>query len=513
MAAPSYTTDLTSIIDQNTGNTNNFALVTDGGGGQNALTAADTDDFIEGANCASRNPFSTSTRGILYDNGATTIASGDAVFIWAKADVAQAIDSKALGGIQLIIGNNATTKSRWYVDGNDTYQVGGWKCYPIDPTVTPSTGSHSATAIFGCMWNVPASGPSKGQPFKLDAIRHGRTLIITDGDLANGYSTFSGAAAFDNDTTRQWGLLRFGSGVYTFQGLIQLGSTTGNSVDFRDSNKACFVAETDFVPSAFNGIEVQNSASRVDFTGISINALGTVSRGYFEAIDNADINIDSCAFRDMDTFIFQSNSTVEDTTFARCNQVTLGGATMSGCIFSNSTAAVALLAGTSVTTLSNAQFISSGTGHGLELTGGTSHTLTNVTFSGYAGTNGSTGNEAVYVNIGSGTVTITSDTDFSYRTAGATVVKNIGQKTLTISNVIAGSDIVIKSAGTTTKLQDDQDIAGTSTTYSYTFSAGTFVDIAVYAEGYVPFYVNNFELGPDGGSIQVSQSVDRNYVP
>jgi hypothetical protein len=117
------------------------------------------------------------------------------------------------------------------------------------------------------------------------------------------------------------------------------------------------------------------------------------------------------------------------------------------------------------------------------------------------------------VNIGSGTVTITSDTDFSYRTAGATVVKNIGQKTLTISNVIAGSDIVIKSAGTTTKLQDDQDIAGTSTTYSYTFSAGTFVDIAVYAEGYVPFYVNNFELGPDGGAIQVSQSTDRNYVP
>lgn len=514
MAAPSYTTDLTSIIDQNTGNTNNFALVTDGGGGQNSLTAVDTDDFIEGANCASRNPFSTSTRGILYDNGATTIASGDAVFIWTKADVAQALDIKSSGGIQLIIGNNANTKSRWYVDGKDTYQIGGWKCYPIDPTITPSTGSHSATAIFGCMWNVPASGPTKGQPFKLDAIRHGRTLIITDGDLANGYSTFSGAAAFDNDTSRQWGLLRFGSGVYTFQGLLQLGSTGGNSVDFRDSNKACFVAETDFVGSTFNGIEVQNAASRVDFTGISINALGTVSRGYFEAIDNADINIDSCAFRDMDTFIFQSNSTVEDTTFARCNQVTLGGATMTGCIFSNSTAATALNAGSSVTTLSNTQFISSGTGHGLEITGGTSHTLSGITFTGYGGGQGtSTGNEALFVNIGSGTVNITSDSALTYRTAGATVNVTVGQKTLTISNVIAGSDIVIKSAGTTTKLQDDQDIAGTSTTYSYTYSAGTFVDIAVYAEGYVPFYVNNFELGPDGGSIQVSQSVDRNYVP
>jgi hypothetical protein len=513
MAAPSYSTDLTSIVDQNTGNTNNFTLISDGGGGQNALTAVDTDDFIEGTSCASRNPFSSSTRGIVYDGTTQTIASGDAAFIWCKADVAQALNSKAGGGIQIVIGNTTNTNSRWYVDGNDTYQIGGWKCYPIDPTITASSGSHTNTTVFGCMWNVPASGPSKGQPFKLDAIRHGRSLIITDGDLANGYSTFSGAAAFDNDLTRQWGLLRFGNGVYTFQGLLQLGVTGGNSVDFRDSNKACFVAATDYVSSTFNGVEVRNAASRVDWTGISINALGTVSRGYFEAVDNADINFDSCAFRDMDTFIFQSNSTIIDTTFARCNQVTLGGATMSGCIFSRSTATTALLAGSTVAGLSNTQFISSGTGHALEITGGTTHTLNGLTFTGYAGTNGSTGNEALFVNIPSGTVNITADSAVTYRTAGATVNLTVGQKTLTITGVVSGSDIVIKSAGTTTKLQDDQDIAGTSTTYSYTYSAGTFVDIAVYAEGYVPYYVNGFELGPDGGTVQVSQSIDRNYVP
>jgi len=512
MAAPIYATDLAAVIDENTGNTANFTLITDGGGGQNAITVADTDDFIEGTSCASRNPFSSSTRGIYY-NGGATVASGDAFFVWTKADVAQAIAAKSSGGIQIIIGDNATTKSRWYVDGNDTYQIGGWKCYPIDPTVTASTGSHTATSIVGCMWNVPSTGPSKGQPFKLDAIRHGRSLIITDGDLANGYATFSGAATFDNSTTRQWGLLRYGSGVYTFQGLLQLGSTGGNSVDFRDSNKACFVAETDFVGSTFNGIEVQNAASRVDWTGISINALGTVSKGYFEAVDDADINFDSCAFRDMDTFIFQSNSTIIDTTFARCNQVTLGGATMSGCIFNASTATTALLAGASVTTISNIQFISSGTGHGLEITGGTNHTLSGITFSGYAGTNGSTGNEALFVNIGSGTVNITADSALSYRTAGATVNLTVGQKTLTVSNVVSGSDVVIKSAGTLTKLQDDQDIAGTSSSYSYTYSAGTFVDVAVYREGYIPYYVNGFELGPNGGTIQVSQSIDRNYVP
>jgi len=126
------------------------------------------------------------------------------------------------------------------------------------------------------------------------------------------------------------------------------------------------------------------------------------------------------------------------------------------------------------------------------------------------------GDEAIFVNVGSGSLTITvadGAATPSIRSAGATVTVQVGLKTLTISNVISGSDVVIKTAGTLTKLQDDQDIAGTSTTYTYTYSAGTFVDVAVYAEGYVPYYVNGFGLGPDGGTIQVAQVADRNYVP
>jgi hypothetical protein len=216
----------------------------------------------------------------------------------------------------------------------------------------------------------------------------------------------------------------------------------------------------------------------------------------------------------MNTFVFQSNSTVMDTVFRRCGQITLGGATVMDCTITNSTASSALLAGSSVTSLSNTTFVSSGTGHAIEITGGTSHTLNGITFTNYTGGQGtSTGNEAVFVNIPSGSVTINSDSALTYRTAGATVTVVAGQKTLTISNVVAGSDVVIKSAGTTTKLQDDQDIAGTTSTYSYTYSAGTFVDVAVYSEGYVPYFVNNFELPAEGGTIQVAQQVDRNYRP
>lgn len=517
MAAPSYSTDLSDIVTDMASSTG-WSLISSGGGGQQQLTAPETDDYIQqdsgsSNGCISRNPWSSAIRGMLY-NAATTVGSGDAVFIWTKADVAQSLATKSSGGIQCLIGNSTASFSGWYVDGNDTYQIGGWKCYPIDPTVTASTGSHSSTDYFGVRWNVPSSGPSKGFPFKIDAIRHGRTLTMTDGDLANGYATWNGAAAFDNDLTRQWGLLRYANGVYTFQGLMQLG-TSSTAIDFRDQNKTLFIANTEFVVSSFNGIEVDNASSRVDFTNISLTALGTVSKGYFNAIADADINIDSCTFVDMDTFVFKTNSTINDSTFRRCGQITLGAGTISGCTISNSTAATALNVGSSVSTLSNTAFISSGTGHAIEITGGTSHTFNGLTFTGYATSNGSTGNEAVYVNVGSGTVTINTDSLIYYRTAGATVNIVAGQKTLTVSGMVSGSDLVILSAGTETELDSNDGATNAVTTYdySYTYSAGTYVDICVYKAGYVPYIVRNYLLPANGGTVQAAQVVDRNYTP
>jgi hypothetical protein len=64
MAVPAYATDLTDIT---TSFAAGWALVSEGGGGQNALTSPETDDFIQGTNCVSRNPFSSSIRGIIYN--------------------------------------------------------------------------------------------------------------------------------------------------------------------------------------------------------------------------------------------------------------------------------------------------------------------------------------------------------------------------------------------------------------------------------------------------------------
>jgi hypothetical protein len=214
--------------------------------------------------------------------------------------------------------------------------------------------------------------------------------------------------------------------------------TLGNrsAVDFRDSTKNIFIQDCRKVSSSFNKIEVRQATSRVDWTGVSfINSSPSTnaSKGALAVIDNADVNIESCQFVDMDTFVFQSNSTVLNSIFRRCGQVTLGGATFTGCTFDQSSAATALACASSLSGLSNTAFTSDGTGHAIEITGGTSHTLTGITFTGYAATSGSTGNEAVFVNIASGDVTIYASATFSYKTAGANVTIIAGSVTTTVT--------------------------------------------------------------------------------
>lgn len=461
MAAPTYSTDLTDIITDPTSSTG-WTLIASSSGGASSFTVPEIDDYIQSGTpgtygCISRNPWSSSIRGMVY-NSAQTIPSGSAVFIWTKSDVAQALNTKANGGIQALIGSGTGALNCYYVSGSDD-AFGGWKVYPIDPTITPSTtvGSPtSTTSYFGVRWDVPSSGPSKGFPFKIDAIRYGSTITSTNGDLSNGYATFSGASAYDGDISRSYGLFFLQNGVYLHQGNFQMG-TSATAVDFRDSNRTIFIQSTDFVSSGFNRFEVNNASSYVEWKNISIRALGTVSRGDFEVVDNATVIFDSNTLTDMGTFIFQSNSNISATTFRRCDTITAGGATLSGCTFSNSIAAVSL----STSTLSNITdntFVSDGSNHAVDL--GTVSATTSMDWSnylsGYAATDGSTGNEAIKVNVASGqTLTINVGDGYStpsiYNTGTGSVAVVTGTRTVkiavsSISGAVSGANVYLQAA-------------------------------------------------------------------
>lgn len=80
---------------------------------------------------------------------------------------------------------------------------------------------------------------------------------------------------------------------------------------------------------------------------------------------------------------------------------------------------------------------------------------------------------------------------------------------LTLSGIVPGSDVVVLEAGTTTVLNTGDSIGSTSYTYSYL--APHNVDIAVYLQGYEPYYLRGYLLSADPVTLPISQKLDRNF--
>lgn len=85
--------------------------------------------------------------------------------------------------------------------------------------------------------------------------------------------------------------------------------------------------------------------------------------------------------------------------------------------------------------------------------------------------------------------------------------------TLTLDDLVTGSDIVILEAGTTTPLSNVDANAGTTYDYVYDWTIDFDVDICIYKAGYVPYIIRGFTLSNADGSIPIGQVVDRNYTP
>ncbi len=499
MAQAAYTTDLTTLTE-NTTNTNMVeptATAPENWTNLNAVTSAENDFYIQNTTCTSAT-IKAGVGGLLYNNGAGfTIPTDGAVLTWAYFWGPALLNTTANGGIRTMIGSG-TAAFYWVTHGgSDTWTYGGWLCLAMaDPSaITVNTvGSPTATRQYAGWGYNALSAPARGNPYGIDAIRYGRcTIQVTAGD-ATEYGRFDVIAEFNdkNSTAARTGFTLLNSGYhrlgifqaidggYLWQGRLLLG-TSGTAVDFRDSNRSITINNTKHVTANFNLIEVQNASSRVDWTGISIAKVGTVSKGRFLATDNADINFESCTFTDMDTFVFQSNSTVLNTVFRRCGQVTVGGGTFTGCTFDQSTASSAVLASSpaNAALVSNAKFTSDGTGHAIEITGTAANfTLTGNTYTGYATSDGSTGNEAVYVNIASGSLNLTVDGGGtpSVRTAGAVVTVVSGAVTATVTvtdasgSAIQDARVFLKASNATGPFPYDVTvtIANSSTTATVT---------------------------------------------
>ena len=188
--------------------------------------------------------------------------------------------------------------------------------------------------------------------------------------------------------------------------------------------------------------------------------------------------------------------------FNQCYKIDAKAATFTNCLVSNSLDTVALTH-TAAATITAMEFISGGTGHAIELTTAGDYTHTGVTYSGYAGSDGSTGNEAILVSASSGIVNITigsADETPTIMTAGATVNLVQPQTATTIAVNVTGAEITILDTGTQTE-QYHVETGGATQDFDFTAPIGNNVDILVFKPGYRQFVLLDHDLGSADSTI------------
>lgn len=442
MAAPSYATDLNDIYTD----TDNFSAV---GGGR--ITAVETDDFIQGSNCWSHDPFSSGIEGGMHTS-TETVAADDAVYVWMKCDVAATLATHAAGGMQVIFGSSITAYDCWYVRGSDDYQYGGWICVPVDPTLTPSTtvGTPGTYSMWGVRWNVPGTGASKGYPMKIDAMRHGRQLEITAGDSGTP-ATWDSVAAYDSATIRQWGICQPTNSGAAIQGLVYWG-TASASVYSRDSNRTIAIIDTEWTATDFTQILFAHASNDVVWDNVGLLALGTANRGIIDITANGTVTWTNSVFQGIDTTTMLAGSTFDGSKWLSCNEVDAGGGSLL-----NAKILTPTVATSSHSLLWNVATDPDGSLDGMEFSKGTnahhainfgttspiSLTLRGCSFSGFNASD-TNNDSALYVARTAGTVTINlvgCTGDISYQSAGATVVlvQDPVTTTITVRHVSTGA--------------------------------------------------------------------------
>lgn len=517
MAAASYTTDLADwIADNDTAAWGELTGAIAGG----APDEADTESALQGTNTVSQATNTTSLCSMARVLGTSvTFTTGQVAFVWHGHGVATAMQTYANNGLRVAFSGNALGDWKSYtVSGGDVppFPYGKWVNSAVDPSLTPdaTNGTPPTTTIFGIGSMVQLTqAVAKGQPHVCDIIRYGRgEARINGGDLANGYATFAGFAAVNDTVANRWGLIQATTGGYQWKGLMVLGH--GSAVDFRTSNVSLFIQDSRKVSSTFNRIEIRQAGSRVDWTNVSIlntSPTTNASRGDLIVVDNADVNFESCTFTDMGTFTFLSNSTINASTFRRCELITHGDAVFTNNLVTNSNSSIAMTTGTPGN-IQGTEFISPGTGHALEITVPGSYTFSGNTFTGY-GANDTT-NAAIYNNSG-GAVTLNisggGDVPTVRNGTGASTTVNASAN-LTFSGLQAGSEVRVylgTDPATATELGGTES-SGTSFTVSQSVG-GQQGYYTIHALSYNSIYQPITFSGADQ-TIPIVQTVDRTYT-
>lgn len=454
MAAPTYAEDLTDIDLAESGSTGWTAFNISGGGGGTPAFGADFG--MQGAGCWDK-AASNAERAAAVNKtpGAGTVAAGVHIFQWGFNATPGVCDTLQNRGAYVLIGTGTNAFVQFHVEGSDTYGASGRvaRCYPVRYVTTANTGSVPYRTVSGNPGATPTYfgfgiktlSTVKGSNFGVDAVRYGTGAYISAGELANP-ATFDGFATQNDNINNRWGILTKVGTAYELQGRFAIGQNTSKvptTVYFEDSDRSISIADTPHSDTDFTEIHMDGSGSTVNWTNINITALGTHNKGSVRVQSPlATVNITGGTWTGLDATVLGAATTIDGLTWRQCGQVSnTAQGSIQNCVFDRSASASSLTL-VNLSHISNCTFISDGSNHAVELVslgGGSMSWDSNLSgyVTGVAGSpasTSSTGNEAIYVNVASGTLTINLAAGASIpsiRSAGATVNVVAGQKTFT----------------------------------------------------------------------------------
>ena len=533
MAVPSYTEDLTDITLAET--VTNWTRV--GVAGNPAIGS----DFAMQGTFAVDKQVSSGDGGLLFDFGsAITLPAGAHIFVWhfaATPGITQTIQNK---GAFIIVGSGLTAYCQYHVAGNDTFGAAGRvaRCYPIDY----ATRTTNTSAPFRTLVGSPVANPryfggglvttaTARTNLGIDAIRHGTGAYLTAGELiaagdgTDNPCTFAGFQAQNDAIANRWGILTLVGGQYELQGTFAIGRNnagTATLARFQDSNKTIVIVDTIHSATDFTKNIVDHASTRCNWININIVTLGTTNPGQFiVAATDPLVNIVGGTWSNFGISTLRPNTTIDGVTFRACAQITQNSAVIVDSLIAASTATAAILSN-NPSNITNTTFISGGTGHAIQLTTAGTYDFTDLTFEGYASTNGSTGNEVVYNNSG-GAVTINasgvSGTISIRNGAGASTTVN-NTVSITITNLKDNTEVRVYSSednsppySTPTELAGVENATtGTTDNRSFSFNAtpSSTVYIRVFNTQWIADDVT-YVVPATSATIQIPQRRDRVY--
>jgi len=473
-------------------NVGNWTAIKITSGGQ-APTAVAADAAYEGTNnvtCRSDNKRVYMYTDIGVGNELNFTGGGNAegelIYIWVNFLASSLLGTQAAGSLGVFLESSTPSSTQyhlWYFYGADNY-TGGWKRLVLDPTKTVSASSGTAIDLtsvryIGAFAQTVAT--AKFDNFVVDQCAVGKGIKVT------GSSTLGlMEELLANEEANRYGVLTAlnDSGTaYQLSGRLTLGDNVGVlASNITDEDSKIFLAEPLYyqgavlaaAPLTYTGLDIVGNATGATDVSLGQQVGTTQGRNGISIIGNdtytMDLDTDDTAVESSDffgctlenitgTLNIDGNHNFDSVTMVSCSilnvatgmtinnlssvnsgQIILTGlAALVDSLVVNNVATVAITVA-DLGQLTNCRFTSDGTGHAVDLgTISVTDTMSwNNTDTGYAGTNGATGNETILVNVAtSQTLTINVGSGYStptiYNTGAGTVSVVSGQVTLTIT--------------------------------------------------------------------------------